>query len=109
MKLDHATVEALLAALADAVAERVVDRLRAGEQAGHIDQAASSLGRRRHIAAVRRRLQSGAGGAVQVGRRYLLSDAAHAEEVARASTAPGKRSRRAELMDELGLEGGSAH
>lgn len=109
MKLDPATVEALLGALADAVAERVVDRLRAGEHAGYIDQSASTLGRRRHIAAVRRRLQAGAGGAVHVGRRYLLTEAAHAEEVARASAAPRKRSRRAELMDELGLEGGSAH
>ncbi len=67
--------------LADAIAERVVERLGAG---AHVDQSRSPLGSRRHHAAVRRRLARGLPGAAIVGRRHLLSSEALAEELARA-------------------------
>jgi hypothetical protein len=70
----------------DAIASAIVEKLRAGDQPGWLDQSASSLGRRRHIAAVRRRIQAGDAGAVQIGRRYLLSVDAHAEEMGRVGT-----------------------
>jgi hypothetical protein len=62
----------LLDALADRIAARVEERLRSGPQ-GWIAQDVSQLGRRRHIAAVRRRVAAGVGGAALVGRRALLS------------------------------------
>jgi len=70
---DSAAIAAALDTLADLVAAKVVDRLRAGEAPGMVDQSASPLGRRRHIAAVRRLVALGEPGACQVGRRYLLS------------------------------------
>ena len=66
------------------IAEAVVARLQAGAP-GMISQAVSPLGRRRHCAAVRRRLARGEPGASVVGRRHLLSAEAIAEELARAS------------------------
>lgn len=104
-----AQLDGLLEQLADLVAERVVERLRAGEHAGWLDQSASSLGRRRHIEAVRRRVAARDTGAVQLGRRYLLSQAAHDEEMARLAGRPRRRTREADIADELGLrvvEGG---
>jgi hypothetical protein len=67
--------------LADLMADRVVARLSA-DLPGWVDQAGSPLGPRRHIEAVRRRVARGLGGASVVGRRYLLSPEAMAEELA---------------------------
>ena len=83
------TADALLEVLAERVAVRVVERLRAGE-VGMIDQTRSPLGRRRHIAAVRRLVAAGKAGAAVVGRRYLLSREALDAEVARLSKRPRK-------------------
>lgn len=52
-----------------------------------IDQHRSLLGARRHCGAVRRRIAEGLPGAVKIGRRYLLSPDAHAEELARIGRA----------------------
>jgi hypothetical protein len=76
-----------------------------------ITQSASPLGRRKHCAAVRRRIDSGESGAAIVGRRHLLSTDALSEELGRASSrvavtspAPGPAtSVRDELRAELRL------
>jgi len=65
-----------------------IEDLAAEQKAEHrdwIDQVASQLGARRHIAAVRRRVAAGKGDAAMVGRRALLSADAHAEELAAVS------------------------
>jgi hypothetical protein len=67
---------------------RIVARELRGEDPRLIDQAFSQLGRRRHIAAVRRRLAEGKPGASVVGRRFLLSQEAHAEELGRLQPPP---------------------
>lgn len=107
-----------LAALGEAVAARVaalvVERLTNGAP-GMVAQDASPLGRRRHCAAVKRRLASGKPGAAIVGRRHLLSPEALADELARVSgqrppaVSPASGSVRAELERELRLvKGGGA-
>lgn len=78
-------LESLLAEFARAVAHEVVAGLRAGEMPGMIDQSASPLGRRRHIAAVRGRVAAGESGAAIVGRRYLLAREAVDAELAATS------------------------
>lgn len=72
--------------------ERIEQRLakcepeaRAGEP---IDQQHSALGRRRHCAAVRRRMGEGDARAFKVGRKHLMMPELYAEELARVSTAP---------------------
>lgn len=70
---NSAALGAALDTLAELVAAKVVAQLRAGDVPGMVDQSKSPLGRRRHIAAVRRLVASGEPGAAQVGRRYLLS------------------------------------
>lgn len=90
--------------LVQLVARAVVDELRAGEHAGMVDQSGSSLGRRRHIEAVRRRVAAAEPGAVQLGRRYLLSSEAHEDELRKLATRPKKRTRREELLARHGLE-----
>jgi hypothetical protein len=70
--------------LAQRVAAIVVARLREGEP-GMIDQNASPLGTRRHCAATTRRMARGQPGAAKVGRRYLLSQEALGDELARMS------------------------
>lgn len=50
-----------------------------------VPQTRSPLGSRTHIAAVRRRLKEGLDGAGQAGRKYLLSPAALAQELASRS------------------------
>lgn len=52
---------------------------------GHVDQRRSPLGRRRHCAAVRRRVLAGDEGAAIVGRHFLLSPQALRDELALAS------------------------
>lgn len=90
--------------LAETIADRVLDRLRDGGHGWH-DQSASPLGRRRHIAAVRRRVASGAGGAVIIDRRHLLSRDALGEELETIGAKP-EADAHAELKRELRLVGG---
>lgn len=102
-------LDEVLSEFAARVAALVVERLQAGAP-GMIDQSASALGRRRHCAAVKRRVASGATGAAIVGRRHLLSQEALSEELARASSKretsagkPAAGSVRGELERELRL------
>jgi hypothetical protein len=74
-------LECAIDVLAEAVARKVVAQLTAG-QVGVVDQSASPLGRRRHIAAVRRLIASGAPGGAVVGRRHLLTREALNAELA---------------------------
>jgi hypothetical protein len=95
LRLDPEDVELIAAA--------VVDKLRAGTVPGWIDQGASSLGRRRHIAAVRRRVQAGEGGAVQLGRRYLLGKEAHDAELNGLGAGASTDETEEQIARELGL------
>ncbi len=61
------SLDPLFDALAELVAQKVVDKLRAGDMPGYVDQASSPLGRRRHISAIRQGKLPG----LSVGRRYL--------------------------------------
>lgn len=83
--------------LAELVAAKVVDRLRAGDQPDMVDQSKSPLGRRRHIAAVRRLVAAGEQGAAIVGRRYLLSRDRLSQEL----TSWGATDKAAPVTDEL--------
>lgn len=90
MSAEREALEALARIAAPYIAREVVAMLRAGELPGMVDQAASPLGRRRHIAAVRRRVEAGDGGAAIVGRRYLLERAALDAELAALANRPRK-------------------
>ena len=74
--------------LADAVADRVIERLRGGVSPSWTDQRASQLGVRRHCSAVRRRIANAEGGAAIVGRQFLLDPEALAQELTRGSKKP---------------------
>jgi hypothetical protein len=65
---------AALRSAADALDERA--RLAETERSEWVEQSASPLGRKRHCAAVRRRIEQGRDGAAIVGRRHLLSPGA---------------------------------
>ena len=54
---------------------------------GYIDQRFSPLGPRRHVEAVRRRCERGEAGAIIIGRRYLLTIDALADEYFRPEPA----------------------
>jgi hypothetical protein len=71
------------------------------------DQTTSPLGRRRHVAAVRRRLAAGLDGVAVIGRRHLLAPAALDAELSVLSRrAPvAEKSTRARLERRLGLVG----
>jgi hypothetical protein len=103
-----ALFEALLNEIGDRVAVRVAARLRADEP-GMIAQSRSPLGRRRHCAAVKRRVAQHEFGAAVVGRQHLLSPEALAQELERASIKPAtcsaasSNSVRNELIAELQL------
>lgn len=89
----------LLDAIADAIAERVVDKLRSGDF-GMLDQTASPLGSRRHCALARRLVNAGDGRAAKVGRRWLVAREAIEKELgASRETSPDEQ-----LRTELGLE-----
>ncbi len=83
-------VEALFDRFADAVADRIAKRLSRVSAADVIDQQSSPLGPRRHCAAVRRRMATGDSRASRVGRRFLLTQEALAEEL--YGTGPGPAS-----------------
>ncbi|HEY2408833.1 MAG TPA: hypothetical protein VGI10_22665 [Polyangiaceae bacterium] len=75
------------------------------ERGTWIDQRRSQLGPRRHCAAVKRRMADGKTDAAIVGRRHLLSQTAHAEELATPTTRERKLSVGDELRAELRLVG----
>jgi hypothetical protein len=58
------------------------------ETATYIPQRGSPLGRNRHINAVRRRIAEGQDGAVRIGRTYMLTPLALAEEMRRHGSDP---------------------
>ncbi len=68
------------------IARAVVAALRSGDNM--VSQAASPLGRKRHAAAVRRRIATGLPGASHVGRNFFLSREALDEELAAQSKRP---------------------
>lgn len=80
--IDSDELAGAIQTLAQTIAAAVVRELRQGEDSW-IDQTASTLGARRHNAAVRRRLANGEAGAAIVGRRHFLSRDALAAELAR--------------------------
>jgi hypothetical protein len=89
-----------------------IDREQRAERRDWVDQVSSPLGRRRHVAAVKRRIDRGLEGAAMVGRRALLSAAALEEELALLSKGPVKaKATKADdvtsrLERRLGLVGG---
>jgi hypothetical protein len=90
----------------EAIVARAVRRaLNTAADDDMVSQSASPLGSRRHCNAVKRRLAAGAHGAAKVGRRYLLTPNALAEELANVSTATVCRAESpgAKLRRELGL------
>jgi cell division septation protein DedD len=95
-------MSALVERIAQSVAQRVVDHLRATDFPGYVDQSTSPLGRRRHIAAVRASRLPG----IRVGRRYLARredvDAYVASSPAAEQPARDRHSID-ELAQELGL------
>ncbi len=92
--------------LADAIADRVASRLLTGTGSGWLDQAASPLGRRRHIATARTLIGLGKPGAAQVGRRFLLSNEAVAQALRTPAGPKAQPSPVDELRAELRLVGG---
>lgn len=84
--IDSDELAAAIQTLAGAIAAAVVRELRAPGEDQWVAQNDSPLGSRRHNAAVRRRLASGEGGAAALGRRFLLSKEALAEELGRRPT-----------------------
>ena len=101
---EFARVLRAAAAECDAIAAEA-----SAERTDWIDQRQSPLGPRRHCRAVAARIASGSPGAVVVGRRQLLSQAALAEDLARGASKkqPAKASIADELRSELRLVGGA--
>jgi len=77
------------------------------ERRDWLDQRQSPLGPKRHCAAVKRLVAAGDPGAALVGRRHLLSAAALAQELGRASQPKGAKPEatgvRAQIEQELRL------
>ena len=88
----------LLDQIADAIAQRVVDKLRAGDFGTMLDQTASPLGPRRHAKLARELIAHGDSRACRVGRRWLVERAAIEENLTKAP-APDN-----EVLVSLGLE-----
>ena len=102
-----------LAQVFEAAAQRAreLEAAERGEKRDWTDQSKSPLGRRRHVAAVRRRVEAGdTAGAAMVGRRALLSATALAEELANTSAPKAKgaepKTGPDALRAKLGLVGG---
>lgn len=79
--MTDAELTTALRTIARLVAREVVAELRDGTEQW-VDQHTSPFTARRHCAAVRRRIASGAGGAAIVGRRHLLTREALEQELA---------------------------
>lgn len=100
--------ELFLKALAKALAPLVRDELQAAEPVHWIDQRESQLGPRRHRAIVQERVARGDTEARIIGRRHLLTVAAHEAELLRIGSHAVQRVAEAESEDddvgaELGL------
>lgn len=106
-------LEDVLATFARLVAAEVVRELRSGPS-DLISQANSPLGKRRHCAAVRERVNRGDAGGAIVGRVYYLSPSALKEELAKGKVpkrqaatakpiAAAPPDELAALRDELGI------
>jgi hypothetical protein len=91
-----AALDGLLDLIADAVARRVVDRLRSNDDPDWVDQATSPLGRRRHIAAIR----SGELKGLRVGRRFI----AHKRDVEALVATLAEREPREDVSNEETVE-----
>jgi hypothetical protein len=90
--------------LLDDLADRIVDRLAGRMRSEMNDQAASPLGRRRHIGMVRRLHAAGDPGVAIVGRRYLATRAVIEQELGLIGRRPAEvDDTEAELARELGL------
>lgn len=104
----------LAAAEAKAAVFEAAAREASAQRRDWTDQGSSPLGRRRHVAAVRRRVDAGDEGAAMVGRRAMLSASALADELAAASTSkrpalakPDAAAGPDALRAKFGLVGGS--
>lgn len=104
------TLEAsdLLRSLAKTLAPFVAEELKESKRVEWIDQRESQLGRRRHINAVRRHVAENSQEARIVGRRHLLTAAAHEAELERIGAENVRRNERCEeqadrVAAELGL------
>jgi excisionase family DNA binding protein len=93
-------LDALVDPLLRRLARYVADELRAGTEPNHVDQHASPLGPRRHVAAIR----SGKLRGVQVGRRWLAKREDVDSFVAKLTAKkPRERTAEEELAAELGI------
>ncbi len=95
-------IETIARALAPALARAVVTELQAGSMPDMLDQHASPLGPRRHVAAIR----SGKLRGVQVGRRWLAKRAdvdAFVATLEQKASRARKSSPEVELARELGI------
>ena len=81
---DGQTASGVLEDLVAAATSRVLGAIR--ETAVYIPQRNSPLGRNRHIRAVRRRIAAGQDGACKIGKTYMLTPLALAEEMRRFGT-----------------------
>ena len=93
-----ALFDELFEQFADAVAEKIVQRMQSGPGT-YVDQSTSPLGRRRHIAAIR----SGKLPGTRVGRQYLAR-AADVEAFVRSTHSEVDDSDPVDTVDELAVE-----
>ena len=96
-------LDTLLEPLLRRLARMVADELRAGTDPDMLDQHASPLGPRRHVAAIR----SGKLAGVQIGRRWLARREdldAYVSSLEAEAKKPKKRSSEEELAAELGID-----
>ena len=84
---------------AAAEAADAIEREQKAERRDWVDQTSSPLGRRRHVAAVKRRIDRALEGVAMVGRRALLSATALEEELALLSKGPNKATATSEPED----------
>lgn len=103
-------LENAIAEIARAIAREVVAELQRGEAPGLIDQTASVLGRRRHVALARELLAAGSSDAAKIGRRYLVRrEAVEARAIELSRRTPRKAASAASepstaLLESLGLK-----
>ena len=100
-------LERLLGELAREIAKAVVAELRAGDAPGMLDQSASPLGRRRHIALARELIAANSSEAARIGRRYLVTRTAveaRAAELSKRETCKPTPDDLAPLRAKFGLK-----